>query len=315
VLYIGAASGQHIPYLVDKFPNFRYYLYDPVNEDTEWAENLLEKAESWHNIRIYSQFFDESKYEFIRNELSNSFFVLISDIRTTANTENVDFDTKIKLLDERVSEDQAKQMKWCQDLKPDIAFLKFKLPLGNPTYEYLPGTIFCQPYLKTLSRETRLLVTKQNLENALFSYSEDIYSRRIQHHNVVQKFRKFVLPDFSRISKDLRKSFVKLGGKSYPSYDFAFEFHVVELMLKYEKSEENPYEIMQDLSLNLDSSFQFRISVENYNFMKSEKFDPENILHNGTKSKIRSKHVGIFEDYPSIRDNYEVFNELISKNH
>jgi hypothetical protein len=143
VLYVGAANGYHIGKLAELFPELKFDLWDP---------GKFEVNES-HNIKIYQQYFTNQIATQYINEGSNILFMC--DIRTIAIAKLKKL-KKEKEMDELVMNDMNMQKKWIQIIKPIHAYLKFRLPYLVPTFSYLQGPIYLQPY-SPRSTETRLM--------------------------------------------------------------------------------------------------------------------------------------------------------------
>lgn len=166
VIYVGAAEGYHIKYLADMFPQYNFILYDPgrfaITEDK--------------NIKIHNDFFTIE----VANKYANEKNILfISDIRTLdiAKYQGVDDDE----ADRIIIEDNKKQLRWIQIIKPVNSLLKFRLPYKPGNTKYLEGKIYLQNY-SPISTETRLMVKRDDI-NKYKEYSNEEYDEKMAYFN------------------------------------------------------------------------------------------------------------------------------------
>jgi hypothetical protein len=171
VLYIGAAPGLHIPFLVDMFPNFKFILYDPEKFGIKETDR----------IEIHQKYFtneDAKKY-------SGKRYLFMSDIR------NIHMDearTSLEKMNEYVNNDNKMQLEWVQTIRPKSAYLKFRLPFGIKEHiKYFNGKIFMQPWTK-VSAETRLLV--RNYDN-LKSYDPIEFEEKLVYFQTCIRRNKY----------------------------------------------------------------------------------------------------------------------------
>lgn len=172
VLYIGSAPGDHIYVLNKLFPEITFYLYDEVQQD--------ERIQNNPSIIINKKYFDNKELE--KWKTFSQPFILISDIRNLGVGN--DLNQRIKLE----WSDMLLQQKWVEELKPDMALLKFKLPYQGQSdisakyHKYLDGTLMRQLFPRKNSTETRLLVRgiayrlwdAENYEKMMAYHNQDV---------------------------------------------------------------------------------------------------------------------------------------------
>jgi hypothetical protein len=147
VLYVGAAPGQHIPYVIALFPMLTFYLCDPREFAVQPSDRVIVDNDYFDVIRF------NDWYQHQRGKL-----ILISDIRRTSRTQHA---TNAE-YDEHIHSDMLLQQEWVMQLQPAYSLLKFKLPLSGDEYSYLDGTVLWPAYARQSSSETRLLVTSNH---------------------------------------------------------------------------------------------------------------------------------------------------------
>jgi hypothetical protein len=152
-LYVGAANGEHLPFLADLFPQVQFHLYDPA----PFHAGLVAFAQQTGRVTIHSQLFtDEEVARY--GDYQNLLF--ISDIRHDVGNEA----GKEQRFEEAVLADMAMQRAWVERLQPLVSSLKFRLPYPQadvePQYEYLSGTVWFQPWAPVTSTECRLFVPR-----------------------------------------------------------------------------------------------------------------------------------------------------------
>lgn len=166
VLYIGAASGIHIPYLVKLFPNLHWILYDPSPFD----KNLYKYSE----VEIHNDFFTENDISLYKTKKT----LLISDIR----------DPELSKMEEEeeqntaIMDDMTLQRKIYEEVKPFRALLKFRLSWTPGITNYLDGQLFIQPWAGNHSTETRLVPNGKYKDYDNTKYEEQMY-----YHNTVTR--------------------------------------------------------------------------------------------------------------------------------
>lgn len=110
-VYVGAADGKHINFLVKLFPHITFDLYDP-------RKFMIKNSQ---RVKIYRQFFtDEDAKKYVgRNDI-----LFISDIRTMEGYTTNEEKAKHQGL---VEDDMTMQKRWVEIIRPKAYFLKFKL--------------------------------------------------------------------------------------------------------------------------------------------------------------------------------------------
>jgi len=191
VLYIGAASGDHIPVLSNMFPEVRFILYDPARfkiKEKMYSESNKESARSNQRylIKIYNKLFTDDevqKYKGIRNLL------FISDIRSVPQNQEdpgpLDFDPE---FEHEVEWNMNQQKKWVEELRPYRSLLKFRLPFTKEKMTYFSGTIFFQAYPPSESTETRLEIRGVPRE---IEYDCNKYEEQMFYFNTVYRVQTF----------------------------------------------------------------------------------------------------------------------------
>lgn len=165
VVYVGAAPGTHIKWLSDLFPKLKFILYDPADFQIKPSDQ----------IEIHKEFFTDEKAALY----SSQNVLFICDIRTA------DYNLmKDEEVEETVVKDQYMQLKWYQIMQPKYSMLKFRLPWGKGTTEYLDGKIFFPVWGRPTTTETRLVVQK----NAGFKiYDNTKYEEQLSYFNNVTR--------------------------------------------------------------------------------------------------------------------------------
>lgn len=165
LVYVGAAPGYHIPYLLNLFATFGVTAH-------LWDRKASLKSVSDLNdsrIKIVPQEFEDTsmtgesegfftdvvaqKYKDIYG--TNNRLIFVSDIRTT-------------IAEEYILQDMESQKNWVLTMQPYATQLKFILSKTDTSlYEYLGGDIYTQAWGRNKTTETRLV--------ALRPYSMKVY--------------------------------------------------------------------------------------------------------------------------------------------
>lgn len=177
VIYVGAAPGNHLNYLVQMFPEFLFHLYDPLNFDKD-----LEKK---NNVKIFNRYFtDEDCRDYVKNKDFNC--LLISDIR------NADYIvSKFSSEEDKaktIYDDMKLQEGWIEILNPEMSLLKFKLPWSDSKTEYFEGTISLPIFGRYETAESRLIVPKN--PRKVF-YDNRKYEKEMYYFNTVTRVSYF----------------------------------------------------------------------------------------------------------------------------
>lgn len=145
VVYAGAASGIHIPFLSSLFPTFTFHLYDPAKFDIQPTDKIF----------IYNEYFTD---DVARQWSGRKDVFFVSDIRTVGWEKP---DLTEEDIEEGVIRDMCWQQEWHDIIRPVKSHLKFRLPytLSDTVtnLEYLYGHVYIQPWTGPSSTETRLV--------------------------------------------------------------------------------------------------------------------------------------------------------------
>lgn len=167
VVYAGAAPGTHTKYLSDLFPTIKFVLVDPSPFIVKPEKNKIEVRNEFFTDEMAAEFSDRDDVLFI------------CDIRTA--------DYKVLTIEEvedAVERDQEYQMKWHLIMKPRYSMLKFRLPWGKGTTEYLDGDIFLQIWAPQSSTETRLIVHR---DAKIKKYDHTKYEEQMFYFNTITR--------------------------------------------------------------------------------------------------------------------------------
>lgn len=189
LLYIGAAPGRHLTIVSEFFPKIKFELYDNEHFDPSLENN--------DNFVIHRKYFDEEEANMWANrQKSGDNVFLVSDIRT--RTYKADLNEVNVQCEKAVWNDMITQESWVKIIKPTFSQLKFRLPYydavtidmfnGNEV-DYLAGTIYFQPYVKSGSSETRLIVDGSNLKTIKYDFKE--YEAITMYHNSIVRELEF----------------------------------------------------------------------------------------------------------------------------
>jgi cap2 methyltransferase len=174
VVYAGAAPGIHIPFLSSMFPQFTFYLYDP----SPFQITPTDK------IHIYNQLFtdnDAAKW------IGRTDVFLISDIRRDIDI--VTGKMSETEIEQNVIADMLLQQNWVKMIKPQKSMLKFRPPYAYdntaPSFKYLNGFIFIQPFGPQTTTETRLIPYDDldEIEWDIKKYEEQLF----YHNSIVRE--------------------------------------------------------------------------------------------------------------------------------
>lgn len=168
IVYAGAASGVHIPFLASLFKSLKlkYHLYDPRDFDMRGDTSM---------IKTFQQLFledDAAKYA------GRGDVLFISDIRTGGGDDSSPGEEDVKF-------DMKLQKSWVARMKPRASMLKFRLEYtpSEPTTKYLCGEVRIQAWPPLASSETRLIVT--DVKDC--EYNSFDYDRQMYYHNAVER--------------------------------------------------------------------------------------------------------------------------------
>jgi hypothetical protein len=170
VVYIGAAPGQHLPFLATLFKTHTFYLFDP----REFA------FEETSNLKQFRLLFSPSEISFLDN------FLFISDIR-----QEIKSSFSKERVDQIVEKDMELQKDWVKKLKPTASLLKFRLPRSKPFYSYLKGELWEQPWAPPDTLETRLMISKvpEEIDYGLETYLEKIKFQKRNRESLIENHK------------------------------------------------------------------------------------------------------------------------------
>ncbi len=168
VVYAGAAPGAHIPSLAQMFPTCTFLLYDPA----PFCPELRDGA--YANVALHNTFFTDDIAATLARKYDGMQLVFVCDIRTGRE-------------ESYVHEDMLRQARWARALRPLVSMLKFRLPWGVGLTSYFDGTIRLQAYPPLTSTETRLVVTRAQLDAPERAYDNQAYEEQLAYHNLVTR--------------------------------------------------------------------------------------------------------------------------------
>ena len=137
VVYAGAGSSLHIPYLCSLFPDHEFFLFD-TSEFTFQAGS---------KIHIKKEKFTDKSAERFGNLPRNVLF--ICNVRTFNQNSNVDTD---------MMTDMDNQASWHKKMKPAASLLNFRPPRTPGKTRYFKGYLIIEPWTSHRTTECRLVV-------------------------------------------------------------------------------------------------------------------------------------------------------------
>jgi hypothetical protein len=172
IVYIGAASFIHGIINFKMFPSLKWILIDPGNFDRAIVKISNIKKEP--HVRIFQKYFTDDTAKKLSKELPMDRTLFISDIRRTADEEDV-------------WEDMEMQQKWVRIMKPRAFMMKFRLPWYlHKKVKYLDGKIFIQQFSPSSSTETRLIGTDHTLSK---EWDCKKYESQMFYHNTITRVK------------------------------------------------------------------------------------------------------------------------------
>lgn len=252
VVYVGAAPGSHIPYLMSLFLNkvdIRIHLWDrPSRFD---VKEDITVSEDRRIIRIVpSEFSDPlmtgDKEGFFTDVVAQKYYdaygrdnnlIFISDIRDEATEEAVDADMKM-------------QRRWIEKIQPYVSYVKFRLPFINDTYEYLDGQIHTQAWSRMKSTETRLLSYRPYHSRI---YDVKLYDRQMSYFNMITRMSSY---DIGKIVglPSLGRSLSLPDQGFCTCHDCAREAQIITKYMKYLNITPTESILSRFISANTDAS-------------------------------------------------------------
>ena len=208
VVYVGAATGEHIPVLSKMFPKHTFYCYDPA----VFSKLIKEYAKSNSRVKLFNDFFnDDDVVNYVPPKVEKP-VLFICDIRTNYSD--------AMGLEKAVQFNMQQQRKWVELMTPAMAMLKMRFPFTEGETEYFNGDIYVQPWAKKFSAETRLITDGSELT----TYNHKDYESMLFWHNL----------------------YVRQGPHSYPGFDYEHNKgydrcydcrHEIAVLMKYIESE------------------------------------------------------------------------------
>jgi hypothetical protein len=217
VVYVGAASGQHIVYLAQLFPWCTFHLYD----SQPFAKTLRDFARRRDRERVVIMerlFTDQDAINYGMNKNYTNKILFISDIRDA----NIDNDhPELEDREEYISSEMKMQKNWAIAMSPKQAIFKFRLRFNKrpeDQTEYFDGDVLYQPWVGLESAELRLVTDckRQRL------YNDYNFERIMVYHNMVRRNTELVgtMPH----------------PNLYPYFDVQMEYDIWSLFLRRTKN-------------------------------------------------------------------------------
>jgi hypothetical protein len=210
VVYVGAAEGYHISYLADMFPTLLFELWDATPF----------KLEIKKNIKLFKRYFEETDAIQYSKEGNNILF--ISDIRNVEIGFTKLFIETDNSYDKMIEDDNSKQYKWVNTIKPIAAYLKFRPAYSPGITTYFNGKIYLQPY-SPLSTETRLLVTNYD---DMIDYDNIEFDEKLAYFNCKDRINVF----------DSKWKNIMIKNKIVYIWDNIYAFNILSKYMKKHKS-------------------------------------------------------------------------------
>ena len=172
ILYVGAATGDHIPYLYSLFEEIdKFYLYDPNRFTIERGENII----------IHDTLFTNNDAQRWSNRKKPFLFIC---------------NAKTGLEDNDIHNDLRSQKQWYEIMKKNTnmiaAMLRFQLPFSyqqeDDKITYFSGNeIFFPCWNSQTSNESRIIVTNNPISLRERSYSIIHYEQSFNYLNDVTR--------------------------------------------------------------------------------------------------------------------------------
>lgn len=179
VLYVGAAPGEHIILLAcSLFPHLKFHCVDPrpMAFSSAPAGDPAPAAGARQGLHSPLPANVTQECGYFTAEAAGVWQgraqLLLSDLRNTQDEQGVQSDMQLQEIIVRT-------------VQPRAALLKFRLPWGSGSTQYLPGQVHMQPYAQGRSTETRLWVTEhqdtqewdhEEYEDRLFWFNTELRS-------------------------------------------------------------------------------------------------------------------------------------------
>eukprot|EP00002_Diphylleia_rotans_P017913 TRINITY_DN3475_c0_g1_i1.p1 TRINITY_DN3475_c0_g1~~TRINITY_DN3475_c0_g1_i1.p1 ORF type:complete len:561 (-),score=88.29 TRINITY_DN3475_c0_g1_i1:168-1850(-) len=163
VVYAGAAPGTHISYLVELFPDFEFFLYDPAPFTVKESNRVF----------CHQQLFTDE----VAEKFAGKQALFISDIRAADWSLLSEDET-----DAQVREDMESQQRWHLIMQPLKSMLKFRLSWKPGKTVYLKGDIYLPIWGPITTTEARLIPS-----DGLHEYDNTAYEEQMFFFNTVQR--------------------------------------------------------------------------------------------------------------------------------
>lgn len=229
-VYVGSAPGNHLPYLLELFPNHKLILYDK----TKHIPSLYKHP----RVTVHERYFDDAEAK----KYAGKGVFLISDIRRIPGSLE-------DLTDELVGGDMTMQAGWHKILKPAMTMLKFRPPYADVKFKYLDGDIYIQPWAPVHSTETRLMSPPDAPQ---VEYDAEEHNNKMFRFNVVSRQQYY--------EYDPR---IKVEGMDH-CYDCRAEIHIIGEYLKKFKpdlTEDQHYAELSKISNRLSREIRQSLNV------------------------------------------------------
>lgn len=175
VIYVGASPGNHIPDIVNKFPNYQFVLIDPSTPCVSLQQMAHDKGS---RVRILKQYATPGNIKVLSSEFAGyDDLIMISDIRTIPKHTP-------QAMPEHVELDMALQERLVYSLSPRVALLKMCLPWVQGRTEYFDGEIYLPVWGRPSTTETRLVVQRPYTKTV---YCNDCYNNRMHYFNKIMR--------------------------------------------------------------------------------------------------------------------------------
>jgi hypothetical protein len=174
LVYVGAAPGTHLLFLLELFPHVRFVLYDGAPFDPALARHPSGAFD------VRGAFFtDATCKQVLQRSLEDKRpVVFVSDIRSDGRD--------AASFEQQVMWDLMSQRRWVELLRPALSLLKFRLPFTlhpGDAVPYLRGRLLFGIWPPRASAETRLLVRRADIDRADATYDYEAYERTLFFHN------------------------------------------------------------------------------------------------------------------------------------
>ena len=222
VIYVGAASGQHIVFLSNLFPNIEFHLYDPE----PFAKQVKEYSKSHpHIMKLFERKFEDEDAQQYSKNFDKSKILFLSDIRSSH------IDDEHPELDDRelhISLEMKLQQTWASIISPRKAMFKFRLRFNckpEQFTDYFDGQVIYQPWARLESAELRLITDCKSQKQ----YYDNMYEKIMVYHNRIRRNLELkTLPEFL-----------------YPIFDVQMEYDIWKFYLIYKNNNVKQEHIIQ----------------------------------------------------------------------